>query len=243
MISNDSHQRGFTLLELLVVISIIALLVALLLPALQGARNAARASVCASNLRQLSIGTYAYSVDFDGYLPYYYGGSADPSIGEPEGGVNWYERLFEYVDHPGNDRSDGAKWKSTVWGCPLIGQLGAPNNAVRTHYSINRRIYGERRDTGYFLGHRPPQRVEGAAPGTLLLADADFSPRTPPTPWQYEDNFQPLFHRASWSIDETTGRVQAGVHNGAASISAVDGSVFTVNDWTDSTFQSRFDPE
>jgi prepilin-type N-terminal cleavage/methylation domain-containing protein/prepilin-type processing-associated H-X9-DG protein len=52
--------RGFTLIEVLVVISIIGLLVAILIPAVQAAREAARKASCASKLRQLGIAMHAY---------------------------------------------------------------------------------------------------------------------------------------------------------------------------------------
>src|SRR5262245_15615290 len=54
---------GFTLVELLVVIAIIAVLASLLLPALSQAKEAGRTSICASNLRQLSIATRMYVHD------------------------------------------------------------------------------------------------------------------------------------------------------------------------------------
>ncbi|OHB56943.1 MAG: hypothetical protein A2Y12_08975 [Planctomycetes bacterium GWF2_42_9] len=64
--------RGFTLVELLVVISIIALLLAILMPSLNKAREAGRRVVCCSNLRQWGIGFMLYEQDYRGRLPMAY---------------------------------------------------------------------------------------------------------------------------------------------------------------------------
>lgn len=63
-------RRGFTLVELLVVIGIIAVLVAILLPALNKARSQARAVACSSNLRQLGVAMGMYLQDTKGYFPH-----------------------------------------------------------------------------------------------------------------------------------------------------------------------------
>lgn len=63
------RHRAFTLVELLVVISIIALLIGLLLPVLGSARASARAMVCMTNIRSLSQAAVMFSHDNDGAFP------------------------------------------------------------------------------------------------------------------------------------------------------------------------------
>jgi prepilin-type N-terminal cleavage/methylation domain-containing protein len=65
----NRSRRGFTLVELLVVVAIIALLVSLLLPALAGVRAAAKRATCGSNLRQLGVAIYAYAAEERGFIP------------------------------------------------------------------------------------------------------------------------------------------------------------------------------
>jgi molybdate transport system regulatory protein len=84
--------RGFSLIEIIVVVSIIALLLALVMPALGRARALARQTVCQSRLRQWGLAFAAYAADNAGYYPHIDGRerSGDDEPFTPEGIADYY---------------------------------------------------------------------------------------------------------------------------------------------------------
>ncbi|MEM9414684.1 MAG: prepilin-type N-terminal cleavage/methylation domain-containing protein [Planctomycetota bacterium] len=93
-------RRAFTLVELLVVISIIALLVAILLPALGAAKTSAKNLQCTSNLHQIGIGALSYAADFKDILPPASIGGKPTDIKYTSGAEVWDIRFAvrDYID-------------------------------------------------------------------------------------------------------------------------------------------------
>lgn len=85
--------RGFTLVELLVVVAIISLLIALLLPAVQQARQAALTMTCQSNLRQAGNAILMYVNEHRGIMPHRYDNGATPS-------TRWWKQIAPYLGIP-----------------------------------------------------------------------------------------------------------------------------------------------
>ena len=94
--------RGFTLVELLVVIGIIALLISILLPTLNSARASAKAIACASNLRQVGQGIVFYTNANDGFLP------------------------WGWLNIP--DTGDEDRIEEIIWWAPISVELGVPES-------------------------------------------------------------------------------------------------------------------
>jgi len=110
-----SARKGFTLIELLVVIAIIAILAAILFPVFAKAREKARETSCASNLKQIGLGLYQYVQDYDELYPDRAsgGGTFATSYG-------WSTLIYPYV------KSDG------VFICASNNNLGISGDASGT---------------------------------------------------------------------------------------------------------------
>lgn len=111
-------SQGFTLIELLVVIAIIAILASILFPVFARAREKARTTNCASNLKQLALAMLMYSEDYDETLPLSVNGSGGDGV---YGGWVWYD-IFPVPSSGSFDVTKGALFpyvkNSQVYICP-----------------------------------------------------------------------------------------------------------------------------
>ena len=130
-------RRGFSLIELIVVIGLIAVLIALLIPALIRSRESARTIQCASQLRQLGQAFANYAAHFQGHLPSWSGwhvaggGAGGDGTGEDEPGLGWTEQLAPFYVAP----------TSPIYNCPSFVEGYPINYFLSSRYLRMRRRF------------------------------------------------------------------------------------------------------
>lgn len=216
--------RGFTLLELLVVVAVIGVLVGVLLPALRSARASARGVVCASNLRQISQASLGYAQDNDGL---------SPALGVPWGKPPfWALVVQQWAGTPGESAGELYR-EGSLLVCPS-GDLAHPLAMERT-YAVNVTGHaGAAGDPDHFdesVVHIRVDRV--AAPSrTAFYVDSDGgegisgappSTRTPST----------LDFRQASHVGERLGRYHAGGRFQAARFDGSCGAYTVPEGWWD----------
>jgi len=190
-------NRAFTLVELLVVISIIALLVAILLPALNRAREQAKSTICLTQLRSLGQATLLYADQWDEFVPRGYGGGSLQD--------NWFQLLMPFIDQID---LDGDYSHMEIYRCPSY-----PNKDSVITYVINSWdiIFGD-------INH-PTKLSEFRRHGErVYMTDMEYVPGVSPVITQFDSpnvnhlDVWLLGHMASG--DESERRVARSRHHG-----------------------------
>jgi prepilin-type N-terminal cleavage/methylation domain-containing protein/prepilin-type processing-associated H-X9-DG protein len=162
MSSRARTRAGFTLVELLVVIGVIALLLAVLLPSLARAREQAKAAACLSNVKQLATALNMYANDHQIFI--FYGGP----------GFDRKALLYPYL-RLGKTNADNTAM--SVWNCPANLEID-----TKASYGFNTKLNKMK----YATIRRPSEKVALADAGVKDNGQPDlathlWSPGTPAT--------------------------------------------------------------
>lgn len=213
------HRQAFTLVELLVVISIIAILIALLLPSLRQAREASRNIQCQVRLRSLGLAASYYYNEFNGYYPV-----------SATDGMHFLTQLGPYID-PGqaNYANSAGMWNASntaddnLFLCPTSGYkpgTSSPEIYASMAAISSWRVYNYQMNC-YFGWHQLTTHPEGssrrwfsAPPGDFVMMGEVFGSNSSRWP-RYDFRWVPRLNMFRHPAESTNllfldGHVEAG---------------------------------
>ncbi len=219
-----AKRHGFTLVELLVVIGIIAVLIAMLLPALNKAREAANAVKCASQLRQIGQGLSMYLQDQRGAFPARLLWDQPQSTAYPYYGVGYYLGLKDIKP----------ALQDTILSCPTLQQV-RPTWAWNLHrtYTFNYQLVWDYNTDATFSLKREAQvpRISYIknASETAAVYDGSSGLTADPDKGWYYDPAAPASKSVGPTGDSTFLTRLVFPHNGANNVLFLDGHVKAVS--------------
>ena len=127
------RKSGFTLIELLIVIAIIVILAAVLFPVFATAREKARQTACASNMKQLGLALTQYSQDFDEVWPNGMAMTVNLQQQNPTSPIGWANAIYPYVKSVNTYMCPNEKngvFVSVAANCNIANDVGTTSKAV-----------------------------------------------------------------------------------------------------------------
>lgn len=173
--TRPTRSAGFTVIELIVCLGVVAVLCGILLPSLRATREASQRLACASNMRQVGVAMSAYAMSNDNRIPH------SKALDAPV--PNIAELMVARINTP-----DGGKWDGIGHLMPYLGQcncLYCPSHHGEHHLERYAKAYQEESNTLIFTnyhysGHREVRQGRAdtgtpitldASPQALLLTD------------------------------------------------------------------------